>query len=163
MHHIFCCLYLQQEENSGGLCRVFSYGKINCINTYFNVGKTEITVCIAFSIHHHVLYQYITKKASIPWNSQLLVKFWVVNERKKRVDVADKINEDIFIAAQIKDCRPEVLQTPTPVKAFVIHMGTIEIMLHGSRQNLANAQENKYLGLWQKENLPLSTCNRFCS
>lgn len=61
--------------------------------------------------------------------------------------MADKINEDIFIAAQIKDCRPEVLQTPTPVKAFVIHMGTIEIMLHGSRQDLANAQENKYLGL----------------
>lgn len=69
---------------------------------YFNVSKTEITVYIAFSIHHHDLYQYINKKASIPWNSQLLVKFWVVNERKKRVDVADKINEDIFIAAQIK-------------------------------------------------------------
>lgn len=75
--------------------------------------------------------------------------------------MADKINEEIFIAAQIKDHRPEVLQSP--MKIFVIHMGTIEIMFHGSKQNLASVREKKYVGLGQKKNLPLSTCNRFFS
>lgn len=28
--------------------------------------------------------------------------------KEKNIDMADKINEDIFIAAQIEDCRPEV-------------------------------------------------------
>lgn len=49
------------------------------------------------------------------------------------------------------------------MKVFVIHMGTLEITLHGSKQNLANVKEKKYRGLGQKENLPLSTCNRFLS
>jgi len=63
--------------------------------------------------------------------------------------MADKISEDMFIAAQFKDCGPEVLQTP--VKVFIVHMGTLEIMMHGSKQNLANVKGKKYVHLGQQE------------
>lgn len=75
--------------------------------------------------------------------------------------MADEISEEVFIAAQIRDHRPEVLQIP--MKVFVIHMGTVETMFWGSKQNLASFREKKYVGLGQKKNIPLSTCNRFFS
>lgn len=71
----------------------------------------------------------------------------------KKADVTDKTNEDIFTAEQIREWWPEVLQTP--MKFFVIYMGTLEIMLPGSKHNLGNVKEKKYVGLGQKENLPL--------
>lgn len=82
-------------------------------------------------------------------------------QKKDTLDVADEINEEMFIAAQIRDHKPEVLQAP--MKVFVIHMETVEIMFHGSKQNLASFREKKYVGTGQKKNLPLSICNRFFS